>query len=345
MNTTTTGTTPPKTTPSPTPSPTASPTPSPTQHGAHALASYEALAHPAGPSWQSRCINALLAMLPIKQRTASAAAVQDYARKMARRPASHRPSGLGRDIKVSLTIEHGWPIYEARPATGPAPGHDVLFFHGGGYVKELVPAHWRFIAYLIREAGVRCIVPAYPLAPRGTAKEVVPVAGALLGKLIDEAGPRKVTVVGNSAGAGLGLAAAQRLRDRGHRQPDGLVLVSPGLDASLRRARELGLAASDPIQDLPGIREAARLYAGDLDIGHRYVSPLNGEMDGLAPMTVFAGTRDLLYPDSVELALKARAAGVPVELHLRRGQPHNYAGLPTPEGREAREAILRVLAR
>ena len=32
-----------------------------------------------------------------------------------------------------------------------------------------------------------------------------------------------------------------------------------------------------------------------------------------------------------------------VELHLRKDQPHNYAGLPTPEGRQAREIILRAV--
>jgi hypothetical protein len=26
-------------------------------------------------------------------------------------------------------------------------------------------------------------------------------------------------------------------------------------------------------------------------------------------------------------------------------QPHNYAGMPTPEGRQAREVILRAVAR
>jgi acetyl esterase/lipase len=80
-----------------------------------------------------------------------------------------------------------------------------------------------------------------------------------------------------------------------------------------------------------------------LDIAHPYVSPLNGEFRGLAPMVVFSGTLDLLYPDSIELVAKARAAGVPVELHLRRGQPHNYAAMPTPEGRHARAIIRRAV--
>jgi acetyl esterase/lipase len=142
----------------------------------------------------------------------------------------------------------------------------------------------------------------------------------------------------------LALAAAQWVRDSGYRQPDGLVLISPGLNASVDSAKHKAAAERDPINDIPGTLEAGRLYAGHLDVTHPYVSPLNGNMCGLAPMLVFSGTHDLLYPDSVDLAAKATSEGVPVELHLRRGQPHNYAGMPTPEGRHARKLILRALA-
>jgi acetyl esterase/lipase len=296
------------------------------------------------PSWQSRVINCLLRLLPIKQRTASAAAVQEYVRRLALRPAPYQPTGLGSGVAVTLKTVSGWPVYHTMPSARPDTGNYVLFLHGGGYIKEIVRAHWRFIGYLTRNAGARCIVPIYPLAPRGTAKDVVPAMGELLRRLLEDAGPAKVIVVGNSAGAGLGLAAAQWLRNSGYRQPDRLVLISPGLDASISHPEQAAIAARDPVQDIPGIREAGRLYAGELDVAHPYVSPLNGDFRGLAPMIVFSGTRDLLYPDSVGLAAKARAAGVPVELQLRQGQPHNYAGLPTPEGREARAIILRAVA-
>jgi acetyl esterase/lipase len=218
-----------------------------------------------------------------------------------------------------------------------------VFLHGGGYINEIVRAHWRFIVYLTRNARVRCVVPIYPLAPRATAKEVVPAMGELLQKLFREVGPGNVTVIGNSAGAGLGLAAAQWLRDNGYRQPNGLVLISPGLDASMS-PEQIAVAAHDPIQDIPGVFEVARLYAGDLDITHPYVSPLNGDLCGLAPMLVFSGTLDLHYPGCIDLAIRARVAGVPIELHLRKGQPHNYAAMPTPEGRQARAGILHFLA-
>jgi monoterpene epsilon-lactone hydrolase len=297
-----------------------------------------------GPSWQSRCIVALLRLLPIKKRTMSAAAVQDYIRARAARPASHEPSGLGRGVEVTLKNVAGWPVYYTAPSANPDAGNYVVFLHGGGYIKEIVRAHWQFIGHLTRAAGARCVVPIYPLVPSATAKDLVPTTGELFRKLLDDVAPAKVVVAGNSAGAGLGLAAAQWLRDAGYRQPNGLVLISPGLDASISRPEQLAIAARDPVQDIPGIREAGRLYAGELGVGHPYISPLNGEFRGLPPMIIFSGTLDLLYPDSIALAAKARAADVAVELHLRRGQPHNYAGMPTPEGRQARAIIVRAVA-
>jgi len=304
----------------------------------------ELLSGDAGASWQSRCVNVLLRLLPIKKQLASAAVVQEHVRRLALRPAFHAPTGLGRGVEVTLKNVAGWPVYYTAPSDNSDAGNYLFFLHGGGFINEIVRAHWRFIGEMTRGASVRCVVPIYPLAPRGTAKDIVPATGKLLRNLLANAGPAKVTVVGNSAGAGLGLAAAQWLRDAGSRQPNGLVLISPALDASISRPEQIALAARDPMQDIPGAREAARLYAGDLDVAHPYVSPLKGDFRGLAPMLVFAGTRDLLYPDSIDLAAKSRAAGVPVELHLRGGQPHNYALLPTPEGRQARAVILRTVA-
>ncbi|HEY8461158.1 MAG TPA: alpha/beta fold hydrolase [Blastocatellia bacterium] len=299
----------------------------------------------AAPSWQSRCLNGLLRLLPFKKRWASAAAVQERARRLALRPASYEPVGLGSGVEVTLkkSVE-GWPIYYTAPSATPDSGAYALFLHGGGYINEIVRAHWRFVAYLTRKAGVRCVVPIYPLAPRATAKYVVPATGALLRDLLDDVGPGNVTVVGNSAGGGLGLAAVQWLRDSGYRQPKALALITPFLDVSISRPEQREIAARDPMEDIPGLIEAGRLYAGDLDVANPYVSPLNGDMRGLAPMIVFSGTLDLLYPDSIDLAAKARAAGVPIEFHLRQGQPHNYALMPTPEGREARAIILRAVA-
>jgi epsilon-lactone hydrolase len=302
------------------------------------------LSDDASPSWQSRYLNMLLRCLPIKKRTASAAAVQERVRKLTLRPPSYTPTGLGRDISVTSRKISGWPVYYTAESSHLDTGNYVFFLHGGGYINEIVRAHWRFIGLLNRKAHVRCVVPIYPLAPHATAKEIVPKMGELLHRIMEEVRPAKVTVVGNSAGAGLGLASAQWLRDCGYRQPDKLVLVSPGVNASVERPEQITIAKKDPLLDIPGTIEGARLYAGDLNSAHPYVSPLNGDFRGLAPMIIFSGTLDLLYPDSVDLAAKARAAGVSVELHLKNAQPHNYVSMPTPEGREARMMILQAVS-
>jgi len=296
------------------------------------------------PSLQSRAFNLLLRQLPYKQQLASAEAVQAHVQKLALQPASFEPAGLGRGVEAILTRMGGWPVYYTAPSSGHEGCNYVMFLHGGGFINEIVPAHWRFIGEMTRKARVSCVVPIYPLAPRATAGDVVPRTAELLRMLLEDAGTAKVTVVGNSAGAGLALAACQWLRDRGHRQPARLVLISPAADASVSRPEQMEIAKRDPIQDIAGIVEAGRLYAGELDVGHPFVSPLNGAFRFLAPMTIFSGTRDLLYPDSVDLAARARAVGVPVELHLLRDQPHNYALMPTPEGRQARALIMRAVA-
>ena len=297
------------------------------------------------PSWHSLLLNGLLRILRQKRQWKSAAAVQERVRRQSKHPASHRPSGLGRNVQVNLRNWAGWPVYHIAPSPSPETGNHVLFLHGGGYINEIVSGHWRFVGYLTRNAPARCVVPIFPLAPQGTAMDVVPAVGNLLRELLERIGPANVSVVGNSAGGGIALAAAQWLRDSGSPQPNMLVLISPWLDASVGREEQVAIAPRDLMLDIPGLVEAGRLYAGKLDVTHPIVSPLYGDLHGLAPMIVFSGTNDLLHPDSAALANKAEQAGVPMELYVERGLPHSYAFLPTPEGYRARAIIARAVAR
>ena len=297
------------------------------------------------PSLKSRLLNGLLRIFRLKRRWKSAAVVQAQVRRLAARPASHRPPGLGRDVEVTLGRCADWPVYRTTPSANPAVENHVFFLHGGGYINEIVGAHWRFVGYLTRNVPAHCVVPIFPLAPQGTAMDVVPAVGNLLRELLETVGPENVSLIGNSAGAGLALAVAQWLRDSGFAQPKTMVLISPWLDASVNGREHAAIAPRDLMLDIPGLAEAGRLYAGELDISHPFVSPLQGDLGGLAPIVVFTGTHDLLHPDSVTLANKAKQAGVPIELHVQSELPHSYALLPTPEGREARAIIARAIVR
>jgi epsilon-lactone hydrolase len=272
------------------------------------------------PSLRSRLMDHLILLTGRRKWWASAAVVQERARRLALRPAPHRPVRLRHNVNVDLRAAEGWPVYHVEPAGSGSARHHAIFLHGGAYVHEIVGSHWRFIGYLVEETITHCVVPIYPLAPRGTAKDVVPATGRMLRELIDTVGAQNVTVIGNSAGGGLSLAAAQWLRETGHPQPNALILICPGVNGTLNQCTQAE-AARDVMQDVPGMIEAFRMYAGDFDVTHPFVSPLNGNFEGLAPMLIFTGTHDLYHPDIVSLANTAARAGVPVEMHVRNGLP------------------------
>ncbi|MFJ2821214.1 alpha/beta hydrolase fold domain-containing protein [Streptomyces toxytricini] len=295
------------------------------------------------PSLRSRALSVALVAAGRRRRLASAEAVRALVAEAARRPASHLPPrSLGRVAEISRTFVGAWPVYDASPR-GVEPAARVLYVHGGGYVNELVRPHWAMVRTLVVRARARVVVPAYTLAPRGTADRTVPIAADLLSGLIEGGGEGGTVLVGDAAGAGLALAAAQRLRDRTGAQPSRIVLISPWLDLTVSHPDQEALEAVDPVQARSGLREAGRLYAGTLPAEDPQVSPLRGALGGLAPMTVFSGTRDVLATDSRELVRRAREAGAEVELHEEAGLLHAYPLLPVPEGRAARDRIVELV--
>ncbi|MEU3910936.1 MULTISPECIES: alpha/beta hydrolase [unclassified Streptomyces] len=295
------------------------------------------------PSLRSRALSAALVATGRRRRFATAEAVRATVAQAARRPASHLPPrSLGRVAEVSRTFVGAWPVYDVSPL-GQEPVTRVLYVHGGAFIDELIRPHWSLIRTLVTRARARVVVPAYVLAPRGTADRTVPVATDLLSGLIESGGAGGTVLLGDSAGAGMALAAAQRLRERTGAQPSRIVLISPWLDVSMSHPGQAAIEAADPVLARPGLAEAGRLYAGTLTADDPRVSPLYGSFAGLAPLTVFTGTRDVLTTDSRELLCRARAAGAEVEWHEEPGMPHGYPLLPVPEGRAARDRIVELV--
>ncbi|MEV7723125.1 alpha/beta hydrolase fold domain-containing protein [Streptomyces sp. NPDC087917] len=295
------------------------------------------------PSLRSRALSAALVATGRRRRFSTVEAVRARVAESARRPASHLPPrALGRVADVSRTFVGAWPVYDAAPRRGE-PVARVLYLHGGAYVNELVRPHWSLVRTLVTGARARVVVPAYVLAPRGTADRTVPVAADLLSGLIESGGAGGTVLIGDSAGAGLALAAAQRLRERTGAQPSRIVLISPWLDVSMSHPGQAAIEGSDPMLTRSGLAEAGRLYAGTLNVDDPRVSPLHGSFEGLAPLTVFTGTRDVLSTDARRLLDRAREAGTEVEWHEEPGLPHVYPLMPVPEGRAARDRIVELI--
>lgn len=262
------------------------------------------------------------------------------------RPARYGPpAGLasGTDISVQAS-RHGWPVYAVQARRRSAAAVDIVYLHGGAYIQEITSTHWKFIGQLASRTGARVIVPIYPLAPMATAALTVPRMVELIAELREPDSRRGLVVMGDSAGGGMTLAAAQGLRDGGLPLPDQLVLISPWLDVTVGDPRSIAIQDRDPMLGVAGLRDAGRAYAGALAWTDPLCSPLFGTLSGLPPMLCFAGDADVLHPDSLTLAEKLRSADHErVELEVAASEFHVYPLLPTRAGAQARQRIARAV--
>ncbi len=243
---------------------------------------------------------------------------------------------------VTQYREHGFDVHRIVPKDGRFT-RSVLYLHGGAYIAEIAPQHYGFISRLV-DAGVRVDVPAYGLAPQHTAVQAYDLVESVYRRLLTDATPSEITVMGDSAGAGIALGFVQQVAALDLPQPGQVVLVSPWLDAELSNPEIAGVEKRDPWLSSVGLRAAARAWAGDLPLDDPRVSPIRGSVRGLPPVEIWCGTRDLFLPDVSALTRGIRAGGGQVRLTQCEGAIHVYPVLPTPEGKVATREIVASIA-
>lgn len=151
----------------------------------------------------------------------------------------------------------------------------VLHLHGGGYIVGSTDSHRAVAAQLSRTARAPVHVLDYRLAPDHPYPAAVEDAVAAYRALLD-AGDRAehVAIAGDSAGAGLALAATLRLRDTGDPLPTALALISPWTDLTLSGSSITANEGRDALLQGSWLRLAATSYCGGGPGGRRAVPAL-----------------------------------------------------------------------
>ena len=199
-------------------------------------------------------------------------------------------------------------------ARGVTPGSGtILYLHGGAYCVGSPATHRAITSHLARRTSCRVFVADYRLAPEHPFPAAVDDAvAAYRGLLHDGGSPQRSAIIGDSAGGGLALATALRLRELGEPLPAALVLFSPWVDLG---TPDRGVEpAGEAMLSRAWTAECARLYLGGRDSGDPLASPINGDLRGLPPTLVQAGQDELLLPDARRVQSALVTAGVPVEL-------------------------------
>ncbi|MEU0220550.1 alpha/beta hydrolase fold domain-containing protein [Streptomyces sp. NPDC006265] len=163
---------------------------------------------------------------------------------------------------------------------------------GGAYTSEITGQHWSLVGAPADE-GVRAEVPLYGLTPRHTYREAYPLVTEVYRRCRSTCPPQRHPLAGDSAGAGLALGAARELPAAGLPQPRRIALISPWLDLTLSHPAVRAVAPHDPWLTPEGLVEMGRARADGDDPADPRLSPVAGSLKGLAPMSVFIGTRDV----------------------------------------------------
>ncbi len=237
-------------------------------------------------------------------------------------------------------------------ATERAPGEDnteaavLLYLHGGGYFACSAQTHRPYTTGFAQRR-LRVYAPDYRLAPEHLFPAGLDDAVSVWHALRAEIGPTMpMAIAGDSAGGGLALATMIRLRDEGAALPAAAVLFSPLTDL-------VGTGESRRLNDKrcamfygSGLERAKEFYLGEGGDAHNpLASPLYADLRGLPPMLIHVGSDETLRDDSTELAKRARAAGVKVELTLWPVVPHVWQMFQpfVPEGRQSLAAAASFL--
>lgn len=258
-------------------------------------------------------------------------------------PSTTPPRLVTFGLSVAESEINGWQVWTLR--TAAASAKYIVGLHGGAFTLQPSLFHWIDYATMARKTAATVVVPLYPLVPQGSAGTVVPHTADLISALIDEHGAEAVSVYGDSAGANIGLAAAQELVRRNDATFARMVLVSPAVDLSFTNP-SISLIDDPLLGTVSNVRDRM-LWAGELELTDPLASPLYGSLAGLPRTWVYAGSLELLAPDVLRLRDKALAEGADFTFILRKGEIHAWAGpgsiMPFTAGAAMRPQIRRQL--
>jgi len=216
----------------------------------------------------------------------------------------------------------------------------VLYLHGGAYVMGSRNTHRGLAGRIARTADARILLPDYRLAPEHPFPAAVEDAMTCWRWLLAQGhAPDHMAIAGDSAGGGLTLATLLALKAAGESLPACAVGLSPWTDLEGEGPTAEPGAVDDPMLTPEGLRSNGRDYAA-ADLRNPLAAPLHGDLDGLPPLLLQVGTREILLSDSTRFAEKAQAAGVQVTLEIEDGLIHVWQMFPdVPEAQSAVERI------
>jgi epsilon-lactone hydrolase len=221
-------------------------------------------------------------------------------------------------------------------------GRAMLFLHGGGYVYGSLKSHEGMAAELARVTRGKVFQLDYRLAPEHPFPAALEDACAAY-QWLRRSGyaTSTISMVGDSAGGGLVIAALLALREQGEPLPGTAVCISPWVDLEATGESFTSRQPLDPMIDRKLVNFLAAIYANGADLRNPLISPIHADLRGLPRLLVQVGEREVLFSEAQMLTRRARDAGIDVTLEEWPDMIHVWH-LYFPRLTAGRAAIARI---
>jgi acetyl esterase/lipase len=220
----------------------------------------------------------------------------------------------------------------------------LLYFHGGGY-SFYAEVSRLFIALLAEWMGIRIFAPDYRLSPEHPHPAQLDDGMAAYRFLLKEGvQPKRLVVCGDSAGGHLALMTVLNVRNTALPLPALTVALSPWTDTGMRGASQFGNDIYDMVQGYMTL-QFSKWLKGKQPLSDREISPIYQELQGLPPIYLQAGGKEILVDMIRDFAQEMKGQGGAVRLDVWEHMTHEFHayGNLIPESRQALDLIKQAI--
>ena len=247
--------------------------------------------------------------------------------------------------RLGISIEPGMiagvRVHTVTPAAiAPENRNRTLVqIHGGCYVLNPGEAGLPEALLIAGFGGFRVVAVDYRMPPEAYFPAALDDAVTVWQSVAADGDPRRIGLIGTSAGGALVLAMALRAKRDGLAMPGAIASGTPMSDITKTGdSFHTNAMVDNVLVSTDGFCDAAaRFYANGHDLADPLLSPVYGDMAGFPPVILTTGTRELLRSNTVRVHRKLRAHGIVADLHVYEGQSHGHYGRDdrNPETAEA----------
>lgn len=218
----------------------------------------------------------------------------------------------------------------------------IVYYHGGGFVIANIDVYNASAQAMAEQVGAVVVSVAYRLAPEHKFPTAHDDAYAAYAWVVKNAAsikgdPKKIAVLGESAGGNLAVATAIKARDNKIMIPTHIVSVYPIANSDTKTDSYLKQADDKPLNKPMMIWFTTNYTRTPADAKDPRISIVNANLKGLPATTIITDEYDPLHDDGIKLADKLKAAGVTVTSRNYEGVTHEFFGMATvvPQAKEA----------